>query len=266
MSPIFVCVRGKEAPMNSCVVIPARLASTRLAKKMLLAETGKPLVQHTLENARLAKRPSRVVVATDDDAIRRAVEACGGEAVMTSPDCASGADRVAEVARLMPEVDIFVNLQGDEPDLEPAAIDQVIGLLERNPSEAMATLATPIRDPERLAAPSIVKVVFDELGRALYFSRSPIPHPRDPAEATVDADPPRFFQHVGIYAYRRDLLLRLADLPPSMLEQTEKLEQLRVLQAGESILVGQIPSAMPGIDTAEDYAAFVARTLKRRAA
>lgn len=257
--------------MKSCVVIPARMASTRLANKMLLAETGKPLVQHTYETALQARRPSRVVVATDHAAIRNAIQAVGGDAVMTSVNCASGADRVAEVAQLLPEVDIFVNLQGDEPDLDPAAIDQLIDLLEQAPNEVMATLAAPIRDAERIEDPSIVKVVFDSHKRSLYFSRSPIPHAReahDPEELAEVAslNPPRYYQHIGIYAYRRDFLLSLSELPPSPLEQTEKLEQLRVLEAGQTILVGQIDSAAPGIDTAADYQAFVKRTVGRRAA
>lgn len=247
--------------MESCVVIPARYASTRLPEKMLLAETGKPLVQHTYETARKAAKPASVVVATDHTGIADAVTRCGGEVVMTSPDCASGTDRVAEVARQRPSVDIFVNLQGDEPELDPAAIDQVIGMLEANPAAAMATLATPITSPARVADPSNVKVVFGADGRALYFSRSPIPFVRDPLDAAVQR-----FQHVGLYAYRRDFLLKLATLPPSPLEQAEKLEQLRVLEAGETILVGQIDDAAPGIDTPEDYAAFVARQRSHRAA
>ncbi|MEM9185774.1 MAG: 3-deoxy-manno-octulosonate cytidylyltransferase [Planctomycetota bacterium] len=247
--------------MRSCVVIPARLASTRLPKKMLLAETGKPLVQHTYETACRAGRPSSVVVATDHEAIRAAIQSFGGEAVMTSPECASGTDRVAEVARSRPDVDVFVNLQGDEPELDPAAIDRVIAMLESDPSAAMATLATPIDQPARVADRSNVKVVFDGAGRALYFSRSPIPFVRDPL-----ATPQQRFQHVGLYAYRRDFLLRLAETPPSPLEQAEQLEQLRVLEAGETIRVGQIADAAPGIDTPDDYAAFVQRANVRRAA
>ncbi|MEM1305165.1 MAG: NTP transferase domain-containing protein, partial [Planctomycetota bacterium] len=130
-------------PASCCVVIPARLASTRLPRKMLLEETGKPLIQHTYEAARTAERPRRVIVATDDREIRDRVNAFGGEAVMTSPDCASGTDRVAEVARSTPEIEVFVNVQGDEPEIDPAAIDLVASLLDDNPQVGMSTVATP---------------------------------------------------------------------------------------------------------------------------
>ncbi len=240
--------------MKSCVVIPARYASTRLPGKMLLSDTGKPLVLHTYEAALAASRPDEVIVATDSHEILDVVQQAGGVAVMTSAECASGTDRVAEVARLRTDIDVFVNLQGDEPELDPSAIDQVIGLLEHRPTASMTTLATPITTPARIADPANVKVVFDEQGRALYFSRSPIPFVREPAETQVTR-----FQHVGVYAYRRDFLLRLATLPPSPLEGIEKLEQLRVLEAGETICVDEIAQAAPGIDTPQDYAAFVAR-------
>ncbi|MEM8865784.1 MAG: 3-deoxy-manno-octulosonate cytidylyltransferase [Planctomycetota bacterium] len=252
--------------MDSCVVIPARLASTRLPRKMLLADTGLPLVLHTYEAARGAKKPSSVIVATDSEEILSVVQSAGGQAVMTSPDCVSGTDRVAEVARQRPEFDLFVNLQGDEPELDPAAIDRVVAMLEEDSTAAMATLATPIHNPARVADPANVKVVFDDAGRALYFSRSPIPYLRDPLENVAAENPTQRFQHVGLYAYQRDFLLRLADLPPSPLEQAEKLEQLRVLEAGETIRVGQIANAAPGIDTADDYAAFVQRCHAARAA
>lgn len=163
---------------------------------------------------------------------------------------------------------MFVNLQGDEPEIEPSAIDQVIGVLTADATTPMATLATPITDKSRLSDPSNVKVVFDASGRALYFSRCPIPFVRD-AGAALDPEPdaaPLFFHHLGIYAYRRDFLLRMSQLPPSPLEQAEKLEQLRVLQAGEIIRVGVTDHAAAGIDTPSDYAAFVSRTCRRRAA
>lgn len=252
--------------MKSCVVIPARYASTRLPKKMLLAETGKPLVQHTYEAALGARQPEAVIVATDCPAIQAAIRKAGGVAEMTSPDCTSGTDRVAEIARSRPEFDVFVNLQGDEPELDPAAVDQVIGMLRDDPAAAMATLATPLYARDRVKDPANVKVVFDAAGRAMYFSRSPIPFVRDATDWPAAGDPPLFFQHVGLYAYRRNFLLTLASLPPSPMERAEKLEQLRVLEAGETIRVGQIAHAAPGIDTAEDYAAFVARWRERRAA
>ena len=165
---------------RSYVVIPARYASTRLPRKMLLRETGKTLLQHTYEAACAAQQPAGVIVATDHAEIAREVERFRGDFVMTSPDCASGTDRVAEVARKLPRADILVNVQGDEPEMSPDNIDRVIELLEQNPSAGMATLATPMPSPEQLANPACVKVVFDNSGRALYFSRSPIPFVRDP--------------------------------------------------------------------------------------
>jgi 3-deoxy-manno-octulosonate cytidylyltransferase (CMP-KDO synthetase) len=249
--------------MRSYVVIPARYASTRLPQKMLLRETGKTLLQHTYEAASAARKPAGVLIATDHAEIAREVERFDGDFVMTSPDCASGTDRVAEVARKMPRAEILVNVQGDEPEMSPDNIDRVIELLEQNPSAGMATLATRMPSPEQLANPACVKVVFDSMGRALYFSRSPIPFVRDSDGIKPFNDPPLFHQHLGIYAYRRDVLLQVAAMPPATLEQAEKLEQLRMLQSGGTILVAVVEHAASGIDTAADYAAFVAR---RRAA
>lgn len=251
--------RATDRHMSSLVIIPARLASTRLPRKMLLAETGKPLVQHTVEAASHATKPADVCVATDSSEIFDTVRAFGGNAAMTSEECESGTDRVAEVARTLPEHDIVVNVQGDEPDLSGSAIDQVISILEDDTQAVMATLATPIRTREKLDDPSCVKVVFDECGSAMYFSRSVIPHPRDWSDTMLTWERPMFYQHVGLYAYRRDFLLQLAALPPSLLEQTEKLEQLRVLEAGYRISVGVTDHQAIGIDTREDYAEFVAR-------
>lgn len=244
---------------RSFVVIPARYASTRLPRKMLLRETGKTLLQHTFEAACAARRPAGVIIATDHAEIAREVERFHGDFVMTSADCASGTDRVAEVARQMPRAEILVNVQGDEPEMSPDNIDRVIELLEQIPSAGMATLATRMPSAEQLANPSCVKVVFDNQGRALYFSRSPIPYVRDPDSSRPFNDPPLFHQHLGIYAYRRDALLEISSLPPSPLEQAEKLEQLRMLQSGGTILVAVVEHSASGIDTAADYAAFVAR-------
>lgn len=245
--------------MRSYVVIPARAASTRLPNKMLLATTGRSLIEHTYENACRAKLPAGVIVATDHHDIAQAIVAAGGHAVMTSPDCASGTDRVAEVAQTLPDADVLVNVQGDEPELDPTAIDQLIELLEANPTASMATLASPIRSESKALDPSCVKVVFDAHGQALYFSRSPIPFVRDADVLPVASDPPLFYQHVGIYAYRREFLLELAHEEPSSLELAEKLEQLRVLQMGRTIAVGVIDHAASGIDTPEDYQEFVER-------
>lgn len=255
--------RHDEMPPQSIVVIPARFASTRLPRKMLLNETGKSLIQHTYETACEARRPAGVVIATDHLEIARDVERFGGEHVMTSADCQSGTDRVAEVARKLTQADILVNVQGDEPEISPAAIDRLVEIMEANPTAGMATLCTPIRSLEQLANPACVKVVFDASGRALYFSRSPIPFVRDPNPAQPFNNPPIHFQHLGIYAYRRDVLLQFANLPPSTLEQSEKLEQLRLLQAGGEIQIDVIEHAASGIDTSEDYAAFVARHRKK---
>jgi 3-deoxy-manno-octulosonate cytidylyltransferase (CMP-KDO synthetase) len=244
---------------RSYVVIPARYASTRLPRKMLLRETGKTLLQHTYEAARAAKRPTGVLVATDHAEIAAEVERFRGDFVMTSPDCASGTDRVAEVARKLPRAEIVVNVQGDEPEMSPDNIDRVIDLLEQDGTAGMATLATPLRSAESLANPACVKVVFDNAGRALYFSRSPIPFVREPDATQKFNEPSVFFQHLGIYAYRREVLLEVAAMAPSTLEQAEKLEQLRMLQSGGTILVGVASHASCGIDTPADYAAFVAR-------
>lgn len=249
-----------RAHTTSYVVIPARLASTRLARKLLLAETGKPLLQHTYEAALRASKPTGLVVAADAEEIACAVRAFGGEVRMTSPDCASGTDRVAEVARELPEVDIVVNVQGDEPELPGSSIDLAIELLEADPRMDMATLATPIRERSVLEDPSCVKVVFDRQGRALYFSRSPIPHARSWHDDLLSAEPACFYLHIGLYAYRRDFLLRLAELPRTPLEKLESLEQLRVLENGFSIAVGVVQDRTIGIDTPEDYRAFVSRT------
>lgn len=245
--------------LQGFLVIPARLASTRLPRKLLLAETGQPLIQHTYQAAQRAKRASGVVVAADHEEIAAAVRAFDGRVVMTSPDCASGTDRVAEVARQMPEVDIFVNVQGDEPEISGEAIDLAIELLERDPSAVMATLATPIRSREKLEDPACVKVVCDARGRALYFSRSVIPHPRTWDDALLTSEPPAFLQHIGLYAYRRDFLLQIAQLERCEHEKIESLEQLRVLYHGHAIQVGLIDEPAIGIDTPADYAAFVQR-------
>lgn len=248
---------------TSYVVIPARLASTRLPRKLLLAETGKPLLQHTYEAAQRAHRPSGLCVAADHDELARVVRAFGGDVRMTSPLCASGTDRVAEVARTLDDADIIVNVQGDEPELPGRSIDRVIELLEENPQMVMSTLATPIRRREVLEDPSCVKVVFDARGKALYFSRSPIPHAREWRDELLTADPPAFHLHIGLYAYRRDFLLRLANLPRTPLEKLENLEQLRVLENGFPIAVGVVDEPTVGIDTPEDYRAFVSRSQKR---
>ncbi|GAB5403195.1 MAG: 3-deoxy-manno-octulosonate cytidylyltransferase [Aureliella sp.] len=241
------------------IVIPARLASTRLPEKLLLRETGKTVLQHTHEAASAAELPSGITVAVDNPVLQETVHGFGGRVVMTDPALPSGTDRVAVVAEQMPDVEVFINVQGDEPEISADAIDQVAQLLIDNPSADVATVAAPIRDRDRLDNPACVKVVRDTNGKAMYFSRCPIPHARSWNDELLAQDPPMFLQHIGIYAYRRSFLLQLAELPPSPLESIERLEQLRFLSAGASILVGQINHALKGIDTADDYRAFVHR-------
>lgn len=244
---------------TSYVVIPARLGSTRLPRKMLLDDTGKPLVQHTYEAACRATRPDGVIIATDHVEIESAVRRFGGEVRMTSAALASGTDRVAAIARELPEADILVNVQGDEPEISGEAIDRVVQILEEQPDKVMSTLATPLRSRTLIESPSCVKVVFDPTGRALYFSRSPIPFAREWCDEYLTSTPATYHLHLGVYAYRREFLLQLAAMPPGRLEQIEKLEQLRVLEAGHAIAVGVMDHAAPGIDTLDEYREFVRR-------
>jgi 3-deoxy-manno-octulosonate cytidylyltransferase (CMP-KDO synthetase) len=252
--------------MKTAVIIPARYQSSRLPGKPLLRETGKYLIQHVYEQASQARNIDKVIVATDDSRIVAAVESFGGYVIMTRRDHASGTDRVAEVAHGL-DADVIVNLQGDEPLIEPSAIEMLPSLLERNSEAAMATLAVPLISVERWHNPNCTKVVCDDRGRALYFSRSPIPYVRD-GQPDFAAQPPQFLQHLGVYAYRRAFLLRLAALEPAALEQLEKLEQLRALALGRSIQVGIVSHSSPGVDTYEDYQEFVRiyRGLSSRAA
>jgi 3-deoxy-manno-octulosonate cytidylyltransferase (CMP-KDO synthetase) len=252
-------IGASQVGYRSYVVIPARLASTRLPRKLLLRETGKTLIQHTYEAALRAKKPEGVCVAADHEEIVAEVRRFGGRVELTDVNAASGTDRVAELAAGMTDVDVVVNVQGDEPEIAGDSIDLVVELLERDPQAVMSTLATPIRRREQLEDPACVKVVFDTKGRALYFSRSPIPRAREWEDCLLEQEPPHFYQHIGVYAYRREFLLQLASLPRSDLERIENLEQLRVLSAGYSILVGIVRERTIGIDTAEDYRAFVSR-------
>jgi 3-deoxy-manno-octulosonate cytidylyltransferase (CMP-KDO synthetase) len=240
--------------MKTAVVIPARYAATRLPGKPLLRTTGKYLVQHVYEQA-CRSRADLVVVATDDPRIVAAVESFGGRVVLTRRDHPSGTDRVAEVARRL-DADVVVNLQGDEPLVEPETLDMLPAMLQRHGDADVATLAVPITSAEQWGNPNCVKVVRDACGRALYFSRSPIPFVRD-GGPDFRADPPLFLQHLGLYAYRRRFLLSLASLAPEPLEELEKLEQLRVLALGRRIQVGVVRHAAAGVDTYADYEKFV---------
>jgi 3-deoxy-manno-octulosonate cytidylyltransferase (CMP-KDO synthetase) len=243
--------------MRTAIVIPARYASTRLPAKPLLKSTGKYLIQHVYEQACRAKSARYVIVATDDSRVAAAVEGFGGNCVMTRSDHASGTDRVAEVAADL-DVDVVVNLQGDEPEISPDTLDLLPELLEGAPEAPMATLAAPITSRLQWLNPNVVKVVADDEGRALYFSRAPIPCVRD-GQPDFAAQPPRFLQHLGLYAYRREFLLQLSKFPPSPLEEMERLEQLRALAAGAEIRVGLVKHAGCGVDTFEQYQAFVRR-------
>jgi 3-deoxy-manno-octulosonate cytidylyltransferase (CMP-KDO synthetase) len=250
-----------EAAMKTAILIPARYASTRLPGKPLLRETGKYLIQHVYEQAARAQADA-VLVATDDQRIFEAVGSFGGRAVMTRSDHPTGTDRIAEAARSF-DVEVVVNLQGDEPLIDPATLDLLPRLLQMDAEADVATLATPIRTLEQWRDPACVKVVRDEQGRALYFSRSPIPHVRDGApDFTGEA----FLQHLGLYAYRRPFLLTLGSMAPAPLEALEKLEQLRWLAAGKKIHVGVVQHAGRGVDTPEDYRRFVEQMRSRRAA
>ena len=233
-------------------VIPARYASQRLPAKMLLHETGRPLLQHVYERVASARRIGRVVVATDDERIREAVRGFGGEAVLTSPDRRNGTERVAEAARSIPG-DVFLNIQGDEPEVPPEAVDALAELAVR-PETPMATLACPLRDLQGLANPNQVKIVIGADGFALYFSRSPVPYT---GPLGVPAAP---LLHVGAYAYARKTLERYALLEPTPIERSERLEQLRAMEHGIRIRAAVLDlPAWGGIDTPEDYRAFVER-------
>ena len=230
--------------MKKAVIIPARYGSSRLPGKPLIRLKGKPLVQYAFEIAR-STSAEVVLVATDDERILQTVRGFGGDAVMTSPDHPSGTDRVAEVIREM-EVELVVNLQCDEPLLEPRYIEELFEAFG-DPRIQMATLVGPLSQQQWLD-PNTVKVVRDREGFALYFSRAPIPHPRDgggPREGV-------YWRHIGVYAYRKETLLTLTSLPPSPLEEEEKLEQLRALENGIRIFTVICPHRSPSIDTEED--------------
>jgi 3-deoxy-manno-octulosonate cytidylyltransferase (CMP-KDO synthetase) len=238
------------------VIIPARYGSTRLPGKALLSIGGKPMIQWVYERAR-ASRACEVLIATDDPLIVRAAHSFGGETVMTAQTHESGTDRIAEVARIRgwAQSDIVVNVQGDEPVIPPSLIDQVASLLESHPSAQIGTLATPITSLEEFMDPNAVKVVTDNAGRALYFSRAPIPWERDgaPAGLASQTSYSGARRHVGIYAYRVSGLLRMASLKRTALEQHERLEQLRALENGLEIRVADsVEQPGPDVNTAAD--------------
>jgi len=226
-------------------VIPARWASTRFPGKVLQVLRGKPVVQHVWERARKSERLDWVIIACDDEKVFTAAQAFGADAVMTSLDHASGTDRIAEAVSGM-DVDIIINIQGDEPLIAPAVIDDLAAALLDDADVPMATVVLPLTDRAQAQDPNVVKVVIDQHGFALYFSRSSIPYVRD-----GDGNPP-IYKHLGIYGYRREFLMSYSALPPSALEQAEKLEQLRVLEAGYRIKTVMTDHDSIGVDTPED--------------
>jgi 3-deoxy-manno-octulosonate cytidylyltransferase (CMP-KDO synthetase) len=235
---------------ETVAIIPARYRSTRLPGKALALIGDRPMICHVAERTRRARGLAGVIVATDDERIRDAVRATGGEVVMTRADHPSGTDRLAEVAgRLAAEV--VINVQGDLPLLDPAMIECLAARMTSEPGLPMATLATPITEEAEWRSPHVVKVVSGHDGRALYFSRSPIPFDRDGTRHAAEAIG---WRHIGMYAYRREVLLRLAGLPPSPLEERERLEQLRALEHGIAIGVVEWRAAEPliEVDTPED--------------
>jgi len=228
-------------------VIPARFESTRLPGKALAAIGGRPMVEHVHRRATASRTVDAVVVATDDERIAAAVDAFGGTAVMTRADHPSGTDRIAEVAAAL-EGEVVVNVQGDEPLVAPEAIDAVVALVTAVDAPPMGTLRKRLDGTDDLENPAVVKVVVDDRGRALYFSRAPIPYVRDGQAA------PTAWRHLGLYSYRRPFLLELAALSPTPLERAEGLEQLRVLEHGYYIGTAETTTEAIGVDTPEDLA------------
>lgn len=238
--------------------IPARLGSTRFPGKVLADKTGRPLIQHVFEAVRGATSLSRIVIATDDQQVIDAAGKFGAEAVLTDAHHPNGTSRIAEAAGKLGLADdqIVVNVQGDEPELDPCAIDAAVAALlngERYAGAAVGTVASPMEADDDPADPNIVKVVLDQQGCALYFSRSPVPFDRDRTRAVT------YLRHVGMYVYRRRFLDAYVQLSPTPLERAEQLEQLRVLERGYRIAVARHATRHVGIDTPEQYAAFVAR-------
>ncbi len=227
-------------------VIPARYGSSRLPGKALADLQGKPLLYHVYHRSCRARSLDRVLIATDDERIHKAALGFGAEVVLTGSEHRSGTDRIAEAIQSM-AADIVVNIQGDEPLIDFRSIDQTVGLLEEDSSADMATLKAPVSNVEDLVNPNVVKVVTDEKGYALYFSRAPIPY----LEKEEDV-PGHFYRHVGLYAYRRDFLIQFTQWGPSMLEKLEDLEQLRALEHGARIKVGLTGTHVFGVDTPED--------------
>lgn len=235
---------------RTLVAIPARWGSTRFPGKPLHLIAGKPLVQHVWERCQECKQIDDVIIATDDARIAEAAAYFGAKTVLTDPDHPSGTDRIAEAANSFPDHRVVINVQGDEPLISPALIDELARSLRDDPAVKMITAAAPIQDPTQITDPNVVKVIFDTHGDALYFSRSPLPFQRNP-----DAWP-RSYRHLGIYGFQRSFLFQFVAWPPSRLEQTESLEQLRALENGTRIRVVLTDELSPGVDTPEQAAAI----------
>lgn len=252
----------RNPQQNVIAIIPARYSSVRLPGKMLREIQGRPMILHTLEQAKKARTVGRVIVATDDERIRNVVAESGGEVVMTSPDHPSGSDRIAEVAQSLPEGSIIVNIQGDEPLVSPETIDCAVEKMLEGGAD-IVTVCEPLKSLHgELLNFNVVKVVVAEDGRALYFSRSPMPFPRD-ASLRYGGDPNRalekepklfenFRKHTGLYVYSREYLLEFTRMPQTTLEKIESLEQLRALENGAAIKVVDTVSKSIGVDTEED--------------
>ena len=256
--------------MKVLAVIPARYGSTRFAGKVLAKDTGKFLIQHTYERACLAGLPDRVIIAADDERVIAAADSFGAECVLTSVEHKSGTDRIAEaISKIqnskfkIQNSDIVLNLQADEPEIDPENIDYLAELLIKTQNSklktqnyGMATLAADFQNAEQIADPNIVKVITDCNNKAIYFSRAPIPYSR---EKSGVGNVQQYLRHIGIYAYRKEFLLKITALPQTPLEKIEKLEQLRAIENGFDILVGKVEHTCDGIDTPEQYAEFVSR-------
>jgi 3-deoxy-manno-octulosonate cytidylyltransferase (CMP-KDO synthetase) len=238
-----------QANPHVVIVIPARYGATRLPGKPLVPLAGQPMIQRVYERAKLATRAARVIVATDDDRILKAVESFGGDARMTRRDHRTGTERVAEVAA-HEKGDVFVNVQGDEPLLDPAAVDSAIDALLEEPAASIATVATPIKSPADIMDPNVVKTVLDFDNNGLYFSRAPIPWVRD----TASKMQVRHLKHLGLYVFQRDALLEYPTLPQGELERIEQLEQLRWLENGWKIRVAEVEHDAVSVDVPEDVA------------
>lgn len=257
--------RGKihtQRAQNIIAVIPARLFSTRLPNKLLLRLAGKPLILWTVGQAAKAKNVSRVIVATDSEEILRVVRKNGFEAVLTSANHQSGSDRIAEVAEILEENSIIVNVQGDEPLISPQTIESAIDAILQDDSIDIATTCEPIREVKDVLSPDVVKVVTDENDFALYFSRLPIPFPREAVkkhetlENALNSEKDllaRYRKHTGLYVYRREFLLKYTKLQQTNLEKLEMLEQLRALENGARIKVVEVSESSIGVDTLEDF-------------